>query len=116
MEKMLAKLSTRRYKSGLEPVGERVEARASSTSRSAVSRRFVEATEHALAELLPVPLGARLVALMVDGVHFGDHVCVVAMGIDLTGRKTRSRSQKATPRTPPSSRTSSSGFAIADSR
>jgi hypothetical protein len=24
---------------------------------------------------------------MVDGVHFGDHVCVVAMGIDLTGRK-----------------------------
>jgi len=27
---------------------------------------------------------------MVDGVHFGDHVCVVAMGIDLTGRSTRS--------------------------
>ena len=88
MEKMLAKLSTRRYKSGLEPVGERVEARASSTSRSAVSRRFVEATEHALAELLAGDLSKLdLVALMVDGVHFGDHVCVVAMGIDLTGRK-----------------------------
>ncbi len=88
MEKMLAKLSTRRYKSGLEPVGERVEARASSTSRSAVSRRFVEATEHALAELLAGDLSELdLVALMVDGVHFGDHVCVVAMGIDLTGRK-----------------------------
>ena len=88
MEKMLAKLSTRRYKSGLEPVGERVEARASSTSRSAVSRRFVEATEHALAELLAGDLSELdLVALMVDGVHFGDHVCVVAMGIDITGRK-----------------------------
>ena len=24
---------------------------------------------------------------MVDGVHFADHVCVVAMGIDVTGRK-----------------------------
>ena len=24
---------------------------------------------------------------MVDGVHFGDHVCVVAMGIDITGNK-----------------------------
>ncbi|MGD0287151.1 MAG: IS256 family transposase, partial [Acidimicrobiales bacterium] len=66
MEKMLAKLSTRRYKSGLEPVGERVEARASSTSRSAVSRRFVEATEHALAELLAGDLSKLdLVALMV---------------------------------------------------
>jgi transposase-like protein len=88
LEKMLAKLSTRRYKSGLEPVGERVEAHASSTSRSAVSRRFVEATEHALGELLAGDLSELdLVALMVDGVHFGDHVCVVAMGIDIAGRK-----------------------------
>ena len=88
MEKMLAKLSTRRYRFGLEPVGEKVEARATSTSRSAVSRRFVERTEHALAELLAGDLSALdLVALMVDGVHFADHVCVVAMGIDVTGVK-----------------------------
>jgi transposase-like protein len=88
MEKMLAKLSTRRYRSGLEPVGERVEARSTSTSRSAVSRRFVEATEHALAELLAGDLSELdLVALMVDGVHFADHVCVVAMGIDIAGQK-----------------------------
>ena len=33
MEKMLAKLSTRRYRSGLEPVGKRVEASARSTSQ-----------------------------------------------------------------------------------
>ena len=88
MDKMLAKLSTCRYRSGLEPVGERVEASASSTSRSTVSWRFVEATEHALAELLAGDLSKLdLAVLMIDGVHFGDHVCVVAMGIDLTGKK-----------------------------
>ena len=87
-EKMLAKLSTRRYRLGLEPVGEKVEARATSTSRSAVSRRFVEATEHALSGLLHTDLSELdIVALMVDGVHFADHVCVVAMGIDVMGVK-----------------------------
>ena len=28
-----------------------------------------------------------LVALMVDGVHFGEHCCVVALGIDIDGVK-----------------------------
>ena len=48
MEAMLAGLSTRRYGVGLEPVGEHVEAQATSTSKSAISRRFVKATEAAL--------------------------------------------------------------------
>ena len=88
MEKMLAKLSTRRYKLGLEPVGAAVESRSSGKSRSAVSRRFVERTETALAELLDSDLGGLdLVALMVDGVHFADHLCVVALGIDVAGTK-----------------------------
>jgi transposase-like protein len=88
MEKMLAKLSTRRYKLGLEPVGTAVEARSSGKSRSAVSRRFVERTETALGDLLASDLSELdLVALMVDGVHFADHLCVVAMGIDITGVK-----------------------------
>jgi transposase-like protein len=88
MEKMLAKLSTRRYKLGLEPVGTAVEARSSGKSRSAVSRRFVERTETALAELLASDLSTLdLVAFMVDGVHFADHLCVVALGIDTTGVK-----------------------------
>jgi putative transposase len=52
LERMLAKLSTRRYHHGLEPVGSRADQAGSGTSRSAVSRRFVAATEHALAELL----------------------------------------------------------------
>ena len=95
MEKMLAKLSTRRYRVGLEPVGEKVEASSSGKSRSAVSRRFVERTEHALAELLASDLSALdLVALMVDGVHFADHVCVVALGIDVTGRQAPARGRR----------------------
>ena len=48
MSRMLAGLSTRRYPSGLEPVGAVVESGASGTSRSAVSRRFVARTETAL--------------------------------------------------------------------
>ena len=54
---VLAGLSTRRYPVGLEPVGQRVEQTARATSKSAVSRRFVAATETALGELLFAPLG-----------------------------------------------------------
>jgi putative transposase len=88
MERMLAGLSTRRYPVGLEPVGEQVSATARSTSKSAVSRKFVAMTETALAELLAADLSALdLVALMIDGVHFGESVCVVALGIDDEGSK-----------------------------
>jgi transposase-like protein len=88
MQRMLAGLSTRRYPAGLEPVGERVEKTARSTSKSAVSRRFVVATETALAGLLAADLsGLDLVALMIDGVHFGEHLCVVALGIGIDGVK-----------------------------
>src|SRR4051794_31085091 len=88
MERMLAGLSTRRYPVGLEPVGERVDATASATSKSAVSRKFVAATETALAQLLAADLSALdLVALMIDGVHFGESVCIIALGIDEQGTK-----------------------------
>jgi putative transposase len=89
MEKMLAGLSSRRYGPvRLEPVGEQVTATARSTSKSAVSRKFVAQTETALAELLSADLsGLDLVALMVDGVHFAETCCVVALGIDLQGNK-----------------------------
>ncbi len=88
LEKMLAGLSTRRYPVGLEPVGGHVEDTAKSTSRSAVSRRFVAMTQTALADLLGMDLsGLDLVALMIDGVHFADHLCVVALGIDIDGVK-----------------------------
>jgi transposase-like protein len=88
LERMMAKLSTRRYSAGLEPVGTAVEATARSTSKSAVSRRFVAKTESALAEMLAADLsGLDLVAVMIDGVHFADHLCVVALGIGIDGTK-----------------------------
>ena len=54
VETMLAGLSTRRYRSGLEPTG--TEDR--SSSRSAISRRFVPRTRERLGELMS-PSGAR---------------------------------------------------------
>jgi len=88
LERMMAKLSTRRYAAGLEPVGSDVEAVATSTSKSAVSRRFVARTETALAEMMSADLSSLdLVALMVDGVHFAESCCVVALGIAADGTK-----------------------------
>jgi putative transposase len=88
LERMLGGLSTRRYRVGLEPVGVEVEQAASGISKSAVSRRFVAMTHTALAELMSANLsGLDLVALLIDGVHFGEHCCVVALGIAIDGTK-----------------------------
>jgi transposase-like protein len=88
LERMLGGLSTRRYGLGLEPVGTQATQAASGTSKSAVSRRFVAMTHTALAELLAADLsGLDLVCLMIDGVHFGEHTCVVALGIGIDGTK-----------------------------
>jgi putative transposase len=88
VERMLAKLSTRRYQHGLEPVGTQAEQTATGISSSAVSRRFVARTEHALAELLAQDLSTLdLVALMVDGIRVAEHCCVVALGVTIDGTK-----------------------------
>lgn len=61
---------------------------AKGTSKSAVSRRVVAATEKALTELMTADLsGLELSVLMIDGVHFGEHCCVVALGIGSDGTK-----------------------------
>jgi len=88
LERMLGGLSTRRYPVGLEPVGTQVAQAATGTSKSAISRRFVAMTHTALAELLSAELSQLdLVCLMIDGVHFGEHTCVVALGIAIDGTK-----------------------------
>jgi putative transposase len=88
MEKMLAGLSSRRYTAGLEPAGQAVADQATAASKSAVSRRFVAATGTALEQLMSRRLDdVDLVAFMVDGVHFGEHTCVVALGIGIDGTK-----------------------------
>jgi putative transposase len=83
--RMLAGLSARRYRAGAEPVGE-IELRG--TSRSAISRRFRRATEAKLAELFGRDLsGLDLLAVFIDGMHVGEHLIVVALGVDEQGRK-----------------------------
>ena len=88
MERMLAGLATRRHRAANEPVGQAVEAEASSTSRSSVSRPFVAKTKAALDELMSRDLSELTVAaLMVDGVVFADQCCVVALAICADGTK-----------------------------
>src|SRR5438876_7026852 len=88
LERMMAKLSTRRYRAGLEPVGSAVDATASGTSRSAVSRRFVQMTERALDEMMHQDLsGLDLVAVMIDGIDFAEQFCVVGLGVSICGRE-----------------------------
>ena len=53
VERMLAKLSCRRYRVGLEPVGVEVEGAASGISKSAVSCWLLARTEYALAGCSP---------------------------------------------------------------
>lgn len=88
MERMLAGLATRRHARAGEPVGEQVAAASSSTGRSAISRRFVKATENALADLLARDLSETDVkALMLDGEHMAGHCVVVALAILADGTK-----------------------------
>lgn len=86
--RMLAGLSTRRYSLGLEPAGAAVEQVSKGTSKSAVSRRFVELTGRALEELLSAHLSALdIVAVFIDGFSFGEHLMVGALGTDAQGDK-----------------------------
>lgn len=88
LERMLAGVSTRRYRRVQEPVGEQVEQQARSTSKSAVSRTFIARTKDALLELMARSLAdIRLAVLMIDGVGLKDHTCVVALGITTDGVK-----------------------------
>jgi len=88
LERMLAGVATRRHARTAEPVGGQVTAQATSTSRSAISRRFVTSTRTALAELLSRDLSALDVkVLMVDGEHLAERCCVVALAITADGTK-----------------------------
>ncbi len=86
VEQMLVGVATRQYARSLEPLGPEMESRG--TSKSAVSRRFVARTRAQLAAWQSAPLDALdLVALLIDGVHLGDHCLIVALGIAADGQK-----------------------------
>lgn len=85
---MLTGVSTRHYVTALEPAGQTVEKASSSTSHSAVSRRFVAATRKGLAEFRSRPLDdRRWVVVFIDGFDFAGETMVGALGVDDTGTK-----------------------------
>jgi putative transposase len=88
LEQMLAGVSTRRYRRTQEPVGSEVVAKARSTSKSSVSRAFVERTRQALSELMSRRLDdVRLAVLMLDGIELQGRTNIVALGITTEGVK-----------------------------
>jgi putative transposase len=88
LERMLAGVSTRRYRRTQEPVGEEIEQQARSTSKSSVSRTFVERTRQALGELMSRQLGdLRLAVMMLDGLELKGRMMIVALGITTEGVK-----------------------------
>ena len=88
LERMLAGVSTRRYRRTQEPVGARVEQQARSTSRSSVSRTFIERTRVSLPELMSRRLDdVRLAVMMIDGIDLGERTNVVCLGITTEGVK-----------------------------
>jgi transposase-like protein len=85
---MLAGLSGRRYASALEPVGETVEAAATGTSQSSVSRRFITATAERLDEFRSRPLDDhRWLIVFIDGFDFAGHTMIGALGVTADGTK-----------------------------
>jgi len=88
MERMLAGVATRRHARAGEPVGTQVDQEAKSTSRSAISRRFVKQTQTALAELMARDLAELdIKVLMLDGEHLAQRCVVVALAIAADGTK-----------------------------
>lgn len=86
LEQIAVGVSTRGYERSLEDMPE--ELASSVTSRSSVSRRFVALTDARVKAFLSRPLGdLDLPVIMLDGRGMGEHLLVVAMGIDSTGKK-----------------------------
>lgn len=86
LEQMIVGVSTRKYARSLEGLPEG--RGSSSVSRSSVSRRFVARTRKQITRRLSEPLEGRdFPAILIDGTVLGDHVMLVAMGIEADGSK-----------------------------
>ena len=86
LQQMILGVSTRGYSDSLEKLPVEVPERGK--SRSAVSRRFVEGTRRRLVKLQRRDLSKlSLAVLMIDGIHFEDHVVLVALGFENDGKK-----------------------------
>lgn len=83
LEILLRGVSTRQYRAVLPEMAETV-----GVSRSSVSREAIEASEEELKRLCERRLEeVELLILYLDGVIFGEHHVLVAVGVDAEGRK-----------------------------
>lgn len=86
---MLIGVATRKYARSVRlPDGDLAGQAKRATTKSSVSRRFVALSTAKLKEWLASDLsGLDLLVIQIDGLHVGDHVLVVAIGIDGAGEK-----------------------------
>ena len=86
LEQMTLGVATRKYARSLEVMPENVET--SATSKSNVSRQFVEASTAKLKAWSERMLNEiDLASIFIDGIHFGEHVVIAALGVDRAGNK-----------------------------
>ena len=86
LEQILVGVSTRNYHRSLEPMPESTPSRG--VSRSSVSRRFVARTTAQVKSFLSSSLAdIDLPVVMIDGTQMGDHLLLVALGIEASGTK-----------------------------
>ena len=82
-EGIVAGLSTRNYRRAVQSVLDGY-----GIAKSSVSREFVQASAAQLKKLCEKKLdGLDLVAILIDGIHLGKQVLVVALGIETSGKK-----------------------------
>lgn len=88
VERMLAGVATRNFERVADPIGTKARREASSTSKSAVSRRFVTGTKKALDQLLARDLSQlKAAVLMIDGTDFAGAAVIAAMIVTADGTK-----------------------------
>ena len=79
-------VTTRKYRRALDPLP--VGTRERAVAKSSVSRRFVALTTTQLASWLTRPLdGLAIRIIFIDGLHFREHVVLIALGVDVQGDK-----------------------------
>jgi transposase-like protein len=83
LDTLLRGVSTRNYKDVIPRMAETV-----GVSKSSVSRQAIEASEAEVEALLSRRFdGLKLLIIYMDGVVFGDHTMIGAVGVDAEGRK-----------------------------
>jgi len=86
VEQLVVGVSTRGYRRSVDELPG--ELAPHGTSKSAASRRFVDSTKRRLADWASRDLSdERIVVVMLDGIAVGEHMVIVALGIDDLGQK-----------------------------